>query len=91
MSNGVLYLCDVHADVTFKKAPVPRRGILQLAPGQAEDGYGEQISTDYMARVKGRWKRVYCICYSNAGSLYVKDGGICLFVRDMDIPDEVRR
>lgn len=35
-------------------------------------------------------KMVYCICHSNVGSLYVKDGTDKLFVRDMDVPDSAR-
>lgn len=86
----VRYLRDVHPEAEFKKVPVTRRGILQLAPGQGDDGYGDQIATDYMVRVNGKWRRVYCVCHSNVGSLYVKDGSDKLFVRDQDIPDNVR-
>ena len=86
----VKYLCDVHADVTFKRNDVPRRGMMQLAPGQGADGYGRKISTDYMAHVNGKWRRIYCCCFSNAGSLYVEDGKDWLHVRDTDIPDSVR-
>lgn len=90
MTTTIKYLCDVHADVTFKKKPVPRRGMLQLAPGQGEDGYGRKISTDYMANVNGKWQRIYCCCFSNAGSLYVLNGKDWLHVRDGDIPDSIR-
>lgn len=86
----VRYLADVHPGTKFKKKAVTRRGILQLTPGQGNDGYGRKISTDYMARVNDRWQRVYCVCISNVGSLYVLQGTEKLFVRDSDIPDDVR-
>jgi len=34
-------------------------------------GYGSKIPTRYMLKMDNRWYRVYCICYSNSGSLYV--------------------
>ena len=34
-------------------------------------GYGSRIPTRYMVKFKGRWRRVYCRQYSNAGTLYI--------------------
>ena len=34
-------------------------------------GYGAKIPTSYMVRHNRRWKRVYCMIYSNAGSLFI--------------------
>jgi len=87
----VRYLTEVYAGLQFRKTPVQRRGFLQLLPGQSASGYGNRIATDYMVKVGNRWRRIYCICHSNVGSLYVKEGTDRLFVRDSDIPDEVRR
>lgn len=41
--------------------------------GQGSDGYGRKIATRYMVRLnhRGPWRRVYCCCFSNVGSLYV--------------------
>lgn len=37
-----------------------------------QDGYGSKLGTRYMLQLDGkRWHRVYCVCWSNAGSLYV--------------------
>lgn len=46
--------------------------------GQGEDGYGQQISTPYLVRLngKGPWRRVYCTCWSNAGSLWFFDSEV---------------
>jgi hypothetical protein len=38
-------------------------------------GYGKRIPTQYMVRtIDQKWRRVYCICYSNSGTLYVRHG-----------------
>lgn len=34
-------------------------------------GYGSRIPTRYMVKVNNRWQRVYCICYSNSGTLFI--------------------
>lgn len=34
-------------------------------------GYGSRIPTRYMVRFNGKWRRVYCICYSNSGTLFI--------------------
>lgn len=88
---AVEHLTEKFDGVEFFKKPVPRLGMMQLAPGQGSDGYGKKISTDYMAKVNGRNHRVYCICFSNSGSLYVVVGGKNYYVRDFDVPDEVRQ
>lgn len=47
-----------------------------LLPWQAQvlsytaSGYGAKIPTAYKALVAGKWRRVYCTQYSNAGSLW---------------------
>jgi hypothetical protein len=46
-------------------------------PGQGADGYGRKISTDMIVQIKGekRKRRVFCTCFSNAGSHWiVRDG-----------------
>jgi len=51
-------------------------------------GYGARIPTQYKVQIEGntRWLRVYCICYSNAGSLFIdtKSTGR-RFIRDYEI------
>lgn len=34
-------------------------------------GYGSRIPTRYMVKLNGRWRRVYCIVYSNSGTLFL--------------------
>ena len=34
-------------------------------------GYGGRIPTRHLVLVNGRWRRVYCAIYSNAGTCYI--------------------
>lgn len=43
-------------------------------------GYGSRIPTDYMVWCNGRWRRVYCVCWANVGSLYIGRGSSKIFV-----------
>ena len=36
-------------------------------------GYGKRIPTRYMVRFNGKWRRVYCVIYSNIGTCYIGD------------------
>lgn len=36
-------------------------------------GYGSRIPTEYMVKWRGRWRRVYCRIFSNAGTLYIRE------------------
>ena len=78
----IRYVDEVLGDYTLHRRPVPRQGMLQLLPGQGQDGYGDKITTDLVIKVKGetRERRVYCICHSNAGANYIlcKDGRLYL-------------
>ena len=38
---------------------------------QTRSGYGSKLTTPYKVEYKGNMRRVYCVCYSNIGSLYV--------------------
>ena len=59
--------------VRNEETTVPKSGMMQLAPGQNQDGYGKKITSDIMLQVVATKKRyrVYTICFSNAGSNYV--------------------
>lgn len=47
----------------ISKAPVSR----------SLTGYGARIPTKYEVQYLGRWRRVYCRIYSNAGTLFIGD------------------
>jgi len=38
---------------------------------QTATGYGTRLTTPYKVKFNGRWRRVYCIQFSNAGTLYI--------------------
>jgi hypothetical protein len=70
------------AEFELGRRPARRIGMMQLAPGQRADGYGRKISTDYMLRFEGekRWRRVYCVQFSNCGTCYVVVQGERLYL-----------
>lgn len=44
-------------------------------------GYGSKIPTQYKVKHNNRLKRVYCMIYSNSGSLYIMHKGEILFIK----------
>jgi hypothetical protein len=38
---------------------------------QTASGYGRKLTTPYKVKFNGRWRRVYCCQFSNAGTLYI--------------------
>lgn len=52
-------------------------------------GYGSRIPTGIMIRLEGDretlWRRVYCIIYSNIGSIYVLKGKQRIFLIGSDV------
>ena len=86
------YLEDNFGGYVKMRRDVPRLGMMGNAPGQQADGYGRKISTDWMVRCDDgmRLFRVYCICFSNSGSLYIKRGGDAYYLRDLEGAREVK-
>lgn len=52
-------------------------------------GYGAKIPTSYMVRTDAdggkRWRRVYCMCYSNSGSFYVLVNGKRAWLDELEL------
>lgn len=46
-------------------------------------GYGSKLPTPYRVRYGNRWRRVYAMCFGNAGSIYIIHRGAVLFL-DID-------
>ena len=95
MSTPVNYADDAGlGEISWYRRPVTRRGMMQLAPGQAPSGYVMKISSDFIVTFGDdkRKHRVYIVCYSNVGSMYVVIKGKRLYMRNepdsKDIPDE---
>lgn len=51
---------------------------------QTASGYGRRLTTPYKVEVNGKWRRVYCCCYSNNGTLYIGNlSGKSVIVNDI--------
>lgn len=70
---------------TVKDAPLwfHVRGLTETATG-----YGGRLRSARMIRIVGetRWRRVYVMQYSNAGTAYVRVKGDVLIIRNSDFP-----
>lgn len=64
---AILYL-DRPYEKKQSMLPWQRAGLQQTA-----SGYGKRLTSSYMLRIQGErvWRRIYVVCYSNAGSAYV--------------------
>lgn len=60
--------CFLTREVPVKHSPLEwqKRGLQFTA-----SGYGSRIPTEYMIKVDGRWRRVYCCICSNIGTLFI--------------------
>ena len=63
------YLHEVHPDATYCRVPYTGYS------GRTRSGYGKRLPTDLMVRIGRRLHRVRCMCWSNAGTLWVRVGG----------------
>ena len=79
----IVYADDAVGPYTLHRRPVPRRGVLQLLPGQSAVGYGRKITTDLVLRFEGdtQERRVYATCYSNAASHWIVHHGTKLWLK----------
>lgn len=65
----------------FCRGPLVPFGVTKNTPrNNSATGYGSKIPTGYAAFLDGKWRRVYCISYSNSGSLYVNFKGGRVFL-----------
>lgn len=54
-------------DFETKEAPMPHH---LMGLSYTASGYGRKIPTTKMVKDGGRWKRIYCCVFSNAGTCY---------------------
>ena len=74
--------CHFTQSVESKEKPL---WIHEAGLDRTASGYGSRIPTRYMVKFNGKWRRVYCRCYSNNGTLYIgqlKATGERLIIRD---------
>lgn len=76
--------CKLYAWVTLHGRTEDRVELKETAPvrsGTTASGYGSRMPTAFMVRYVGRWYRVYCVGFSNAGTLYITARGKRVVVR----------
>lgn len=80
---SVKYAEDNFGVIESKTQPTPAVKAGLMPSGMQSDGYGRKIATDYMVRFdrRGPWRRVYCVCFSNAGSVYCLVNGESYYFR----------
>lgn len=54
---------------------------------RSRSGYGRKLPTRWELYVDGRWRRVYVMQWSNAGSVYVIVGGKEVFLGSIEPAD----
>lgn len=56
---------------------------------QTASGYGRKLTTDRVIKIEGEkiWRRVYCVCFSNSGSVYVVIKGLPHYIRGYDFSE----
>lgn len=55
---------------------VVARMVTEPPQNRSRSGYGSKLPTQYLLRINKRWHRVYCICWSNSGTCYIRKGGV---------------
>ena len=64
----VEYLSEIFPSFTAIKSPFAGHPW----SGRDQQGYGRKIPTDWKIQINSRLYRVYCCCFSNAGTCYIK-------------------
>ena len=85
---SVMYAEDHFSTIESKQEEPPCVKAGCMPYGQGADGYGRKIATQYLVRLdnKGPWRRVYCICFSNSGSVYILvKGEMYMFRQDENL------
>ena len=70
------YLHNSHPDAVIVESP------FEGHPGGNGYGYGRKIRTGYKVRINNRLHRLYCMCWSNIGTLWVNVGGKQVIVQE---------
>ena len=52
-------------------------------------GYGKKIPTKYKVKINSKWHRVYCIIYSNIGTLYILKNKCMMTIEDYQIAEKL--
>ncbi len=78
------------SDVKFAEDAVVERGPLlwwqKRGLSYTRSGFGSKIPTEYTAQWRGRKYRVYCMIYSNSGSMYIVSKKVRYYLMDHQFP-----
>jgi poly(3-hydroxybutyrate) depolymerase len=85
-----MWLSEQHSNFEFF-VKLAKRKYKDRMPGQDDMGYGKKMMTDLMVKVNGKNHRVFCTCYSNSASFWIKINENSFHIKDGDIPDNIRR
>jgi len=64
---------------------VEARQMTNAPPNRSRTGYGSKLPTHHMLKIAKRWHRVYCVCWSNAGTYYIRKGGKRIYIATGDL------
>lgn len=72
-------MAEIVSHVSWGELPEGKRRVKllkwqELGLSFTASGYGRRIPTSRMIRLGGRWRRVCCCIFSNAGTCYVEQG-----------------
>lgn len=83
---------DIESKVTYlDPAQVVSKRRTVTPPNRSRSGYGSKLPTSWQLQLKDkRWRRVYVIQWSNAGSAYILSKGTKLFLCSYDPEDELQ-
>jgi hypothetical protein len=77
MDTPLIYINMSEHEVKENKLWWQKKGLMYTS-----SGYGSKIPTRQMLKFKGRWYRIYCIIYSNCGSIYIISKGVKYYIRE---------
>lgn len=80
------YLRDTDLKIAeVKRTETPRSG-------HTKSGYGPRVPTSRMIRLENdhKWRRIYCVIYSNAGTAFFVHDKRRVVVSDCDLPEETK-
>lgn len=64
--RGTDHSADIQLESVERLTRYQQLGLMPTATG-----YGKRIPTAHMVCYMGKWRRVYCFIYSNAGTCYI--------------------
>ena len=77
MQRAIEYIHERHPEAVFYRSEFDG-----VHDGSNQYGYGNKIATGWKVKIGSRHYRVYCVVWSNSGSLYIISKGQRLYLDD---------